>query len=187
MYKFQSFLIQFPLFFLISCFILWCITCEVEIGKFILSYICVVIIARFFKYIFKLFTNNSKWVRRPKGAKNCGSIIIPRNQPIKSSGFPSGHSIMAGFLLCYGIMFIWNSDIPFVSPIKNTLESEDKTEFKALGTVVVVILGLLIAIHRSNMPYIGINCHTYLQIIIGFLIGVCVGVGAFTIGHIKND
>ena len=170
----KEILIQLPTFFTISCFILWTVTGDIEFGKFIAVYIGNILINNFLKKSLKLISNNASWARRPKGAYNCKSIVTPGRRILsKSSGMPSGHSQAAGFLMTYSIIMIWK---------KSNMEKH----FKILSTIFVSIIGLLIALHRADTPVIGINCHTRLQVIIGFLIGCGLGVAGYVIAHPKD-
>lgn len=161
-------LIQLPAFLIIIFACLWIITGKWEYGYFVIGVIINAIINQILKTSLTFLTNKAEWIQRPKGATNCGSFVLPVSKIAKSSGMPSGHAQFAGFMLVYGLMYLLKG--------KN-----NKKLLKNLSISLIVIISLLIALHRSEIPIIGIGCHTYSQVIVGFIIGAFIGYGTYTL------
>ena len=178
--QFQSVLIQLPFFFIICMFILWTVTGNYEVAKFVAASVVVIMINNILKKSIKFLSKEAPWSKRPKGAMNCRGIIFPGSGNVKplSSGMPSGHAQIAGFLMVYAICMIWKqtNDIP-------NSQGFMTDPMRTLATVFVVITCGLIALHRVKLPLIGMGCHTNLQVLIGFTIGGGLGVAAYAATH----
>lgn len=177
----QQSLTQFPLLFIIVTIILIIMTSSKELGKFLAVILCSKVFSALLKKIIKKVSNNATWARRPKGARNCSAVIMPGNPEPYTSGMPSGHAMEAAVMATYGILMLWLYKELEDDPIKfgNYNDSE-----KGGITAFIVFLSLLIALHRTNIPYLGVNCHTRLQVVIGFMIGIGVGTAGYFIAHL---
>lgn len=95
---------------------------------------------------------------RPDGAMNCGCFIDKNNvnKLATSYGMPSGHSLVAGFMLAFFYKYIINT---YPDSIK-----------RKIALIALFLFSISIAISR-----IILNCHTIQQVIVGFLIGLYIG------------
>lgn len=95
---------------------------------------------------------------RPDGAVNCGCFIDKDNvnKLATSFGMPSGHSIVAGFIMAFLYKYI--------------TDTFSDTFRRNLAYIAVFLFTFTIAISR-----ILLNCHTIQQVIIGFIIGLFLG------------
>ncbi len=96
---------------------------------------------------------------RPKGAKNCGAFI---NGKIATSyGMPSGHSQFAGVITSYIILQLIDANA-------NNFPKHDV--MRGMFVIAALIMGFSVCLSRI---YLG--CHTVQQVILGAIIGLCVG------------
>jgi membrane-associated phospholipid phosphatase len=95
---------------------------------------------------------------RPDGATNCGCFINPDtiNQLAVSFGMPSGHSIVAGFLLSFVDIYI--------------KENYKNNTYTYISRILLLLFCISIGLSR-----IVINCHTIQQVLIGLIIGYYLG------------
>jgi membrane-associated phospholipid phosphatase len=162
----------------IIIFILYYFTKKIElfnlfIGTLIINFISVPLFKQIFSilldlysnYIIKDSTNNELpfigLITRPSGAKNCGCFYIDENNYSTSSGMPSGHSMLIGFICIYIYYFIKNS-------YKNNINLNYSNH---------IILILVLILITSYMMYtrVMLGCHTIEQTIMGVLIGGILG------------
>jgi membrane-associated phospholipid phosphatase len=172
----QRIIMQFPLFFCISCFIMWCVTGDIEFGKFVVLFVTISILIKILKRGVLSIFGNSGWVKRPRGAANCKYVLMPGNPKATSIGMPSGHSIAGACMACYGILMIWKSP-------KIKMEHH----WKVLSSIFIGFIGLLIALGRTNIMYIGVGCHTVLQVLVGTVIGTLFGFVGYFVLHPKQS
>lgn len=97
---------------------------------------------------------------RPKGASHCGIWKDPPNYKTKSYGMPSGHAQEATGFATYVI-----------------LDNLSK------GGNILDIKNIIVGFFALFIPYsrVYLNCHTYQQIIVGGIIGILMGIGAFNL------
>jgi len=97
---------------------------------------------------------------RPKGASHCGIWKDPPDYKTKSYGMPSGHAQEATGFATYII-----------------LDNLSK------GGNILDIKNIIVGFFALFIPYsrIYLNCHTYQQIIVGGIIGILMGIGAFNL------
>lgn len=164
----QIVLVQMPTFIVIVMASLWLITQEWEYGYFTISALCNIIINQILKLSMTALSGSAPWTKRPKGATNCGTVVYPFNKKATSSGMPSGHAQFAGFLLVYSLLYLADED--------------DKSEIiRFIAAIFIGFICILIALHRTSFMLIGVKCHTYLQVFVGFLIGALIGLISYEI------
>ena len=87
------------------------------------------------------------------------------NTKIKLEGFPSGHAQFIGLTTTIMILYIYNKT------------EKNKTKwYKNYRYYILIFIGILVLWQRWYS-----NCHTPLQIIIGTIIGIGIGIGSWEI------
>ena len=115
-----------------------------------------------YKLLVKRAFGKNMITNRPINSKGCG--LLPSNKFSNSMGMPSGHSCFTGFL----VAFLW-------------LKYYNNANIKP----VLLFLLIVIPLSRTNLVSFGTGCHTFLQIIIGLIIGLINGTIFWVFIHYK--
>jgi membrane-associated phospholipid phosphatase len=103
---------------------------------------------------------------RPRGAKNCASYVTYFTKS-HSYGMPSGHSQNMGLVFGFWICYIWTN-------------RHKSSILKVIGALFIIISSLYIPYSR-----VIVGCHSVSQVIIGFIIGLIVGVYSYRLYETK--
>lgn len=128
---------------------------------FLITYILNNIVNHIIKTILK--------IPRPKGAKNCSSVITKNDILSKTYGMPSGHSQIIGFIIGFWIFYIIDKYNQY--SLKNKI-----------GFLIILLLLIYICISR-----ILIGCHTINQVIVGYIIGLLFGISCYKIYQLYDN
>ena len=139
-----------------------------------LVFLVVVIIGNLINRIMKSIIRQP----RPKGAKNCKLYVTCTDIIAKSYGMPSGHSQSMGVILGFWLCYIWYDKL-----IKDDKKDKQSNVSKYIGTLLLTATCLWVPYTR-----IVIGCHSVIQVIIGFITGLCIGISSYVIydNHIKS-
>ena len=113
---------------------------------------------------------------RPLGATCCDDLFNCKDKLSKSFGMPSGHAQVIGILTAMVLLFWFNKNKK-----GKILERIMKLINEKWEWLLILIL-LIIGIFYTRIFYT--NCHTFQQVIIGFMIGL--GIGYFTFDIYKK-
>lgn len=127
--------------------------------------------------IVKLTKKVFKQPRPEEGRRERCGVIWESKEGGKPSGcgMPSGHSAISGLVLSFGLLLM-------IEDWREGARGDDLGKYgRIVGAVLLVAFCLLVMIHR----YI-IRCHTIPQIIVGGIIGICIGAAGFFVGKHVN-
>tara|TARA_Y100000389_G_scaffold124154_1_gene121506 strand:+ start:331 stop:849 length:519 start_codon:yes stop_codon:yes gene_type:complete len=106
---------------------------------------------------------------RPKGAMNCSSYINCSNKLSKSYGMPSGHSQSMGVFLGFWLFYMWDKH-----------KGQSLSTLNLIGALCILITSIFVLYSR-----VVIGCHSVPQVVVGFIIGISIGVTAFKLYESK--
>jgi membrane-associated phospholipid phosphatase len=176
----KNLMTSFPYTIYMSSLLAWIVSGEEKYGFFML-------IAIVFGDVFnviekkiskKIMSSNSKIGMRPSGCgnlykKKCTGCGIYQSNGISNTwGMPSGHAQITSLSATYWIMYVWLL-------YKNEKEPENKSRLKTKAIISTIIMVLIVIIVCVQRVYSG--CHTVLQVIVGSVIGVILGVFGYYI------
>ncbi len=139
------------------------------------------------KFIYNAYGNTSLPLlglgTRPPNATNCSAFTNCSTCHLKSSSFgmPSGHSQIGWFFFIYGTLYI----AEHIQSKFNTHKSiHEKRIWFAFAICFLFIMAITMSISRVYL-----NCHTIQQVIVGGIIGICLGLLSYWISAmiIYND
>ena len=142
----KNILVNGPNFFLFSSIFI-AIIINQKIGYY---YIILEIISHIVNYIIKNIIKQ----KRPDGAKGCHDYVTC-NEKTDTYGMPSGHAQSMGIILSFWLLYIWRYN---------------KQNTKYIGSLFIIISSFSVIYSRVLF-----KCHTELQVIIGFIIGLFIG------------
>lgn len=125
-----------------------------------LYYFCMAIFSEFFNYFLKRIIRQS----RPKGAKNCSGYVT-FNTVSKSFGMPSGHSESMGLFTTFWLLYLYDM-----------YKKKGLSSLNIVGLVFILITGIYVPYSR-----IVVGCHSVSQVIIGYIVGIILGVISYKI------
>lgn len=125
-----------------------------------LYYFGLAIFSEFFNYFLKQIIRQG----RPKGAKNCSGYVT-FNKVSKSFGMPSGHSETMGLFTSFWLLYLFDLH-----------KRRGLSNLNIVGLVFIVIIGTYVPYSR-----VVIGCHSVAQVLVGYTIGIILGVGSYKI------
>lgn len=139
--------------------------------RFTLYYMFTELIAIMSKKVSHKLFPNSQWIKRPIDAGHCmgcGTIYKCCKDCIdasKQTGMPSGHSMTMMMTAVFWSMWIWRN-------------SKESKLLKITKISTLILLATIIIISRTVLIE---NCHTLLQVTIGSVVGLLLGIAFFNI------
>lgn len=112
------------------------------------------LLTRFFKWASR--NSNVRWLKRPYNASDC-NILCTNGPQGDTPGMPSGHMALVAFFIAFVYMM--------------QIHNLDSGLHKGMFILLASIYSCLMGYDRSRR-----HCHTFWQIIIGYLMGLTLGV-----------
>jgi len=160
-----------PYIILSASVIAYLITNQLTPLRFVGYYLITELVASLLKKFNRVVFSNYPQIYRPTGAGHCiGCSAVAQYSTDghcinvdDKVGMPSGHAMGAAMTAVFWSLWIWNTS--------GTVTS------KLIRITVVAILALLVILSRTALVE---NCHSYLQVTVGAVIGAALGVGFYT-------
>lgn len=163
---------SYPLMFTIISII---IATVFKLNSLLFLIILILVSSLFNKFVsknvlFKLFEvlNLKHIAARPEGCKNSSNFVneFSPNKLSTTYGMPSGHSVESMLISVFLVMYI--------------LKNHEKSMKRNILIILVLLIGMSVCISR-----VVLGCHTFLQIIIGGIIGSVIGLYGFKLWDTK--